>query len=368
MIYTINNDVVSIVRDLFSMKDEHIYTMIQDMFSNCKTVLDNKGIKYDSLQNALIPTKSLKHFEIAFWFDTCKISSSNYGHEIMKVILSVMDKNSVYSVLSGDYIDIIEKQNSQKILFDILEEKIVKKNKSDLKLSDQLYIIYFNCINEQQKNAILDKLSSFDWFYGYTDLFDASKLKSYLSKILINKFIKCKSYVILPNPDGIMNEEENVNIHGYPYEDNGFKIISIDEESFDSFLSYKLETCLLDPKDSAYAINSIYPRFEYMKNLSFEILEDKWMYLNRETTKDQKGKGEIMGILDPEIRNLESFKEYISQNLCNNYIYKLEKNEYGDYKFCECIGLKTQNGHYRKTLLSLKYLPDEHKISLITIT
>lgn len=368
MIYTINNDVLTIVKDLFNLNDQGVYDEINNEFLRCKQVLKNKNIKYEDLQKALIPTKDLFYREYAFWLDINLIENSFYGREIMTHMLPAMDKKSTYSVLTGDYIDILNTDNSSEMLLNLMREQIHVVNESGEISCNQYTVVYFNRLTDSQFKSILNALRPKKWFYGYTELFDSSKLKSYLSLILVNKFIKYKDIIILPNPDDIMDGEANVNIHGYQYEENGYKIRSINEEAFYTFLSYKIETVLLGHEDSAYSINAIYPRFQYMKELEFEIPDDKWMYLNRKTVSNVQGKGEIMDALADELKKQEAFKSYIQNNLCNNYIYKLEKNEFGVLKFCECIGLRTQNGHYRKTLISFKYFPVERKLSLITIT
>lgn len=368
MIYTLNNDVLSMVKDIFSLNEANVYSLIQSEFNRCKALLKKKGVNYDSLQNALIPTKDLNYKEIALWFDITQIDDDFYGREIMSCILPVLDKKSTCSILMGDYLDKLPDSNSQELLYKLLNKKLKKYHDVNFIRSEQFFVIYINRLTTAQTYAIVDAVKNCNWFLGYTDLFDSSALKSYLSTILLNKCVKCKDVMIIANPDGFMDQNANINIHGFPYVENGYRILSVDEECFNTFLSYKIETVILPPEDNAFSINAICPKFQYMKNLKIEIPIEKWKYLNRDTTTEQKGKGEIMKVLASELQDIDSFKECILSNLCNNYIYKLEKNEYGDYKFCECIGLKTKNGHYRKTLISLKYIPNESKLILITIT
>lgn len=114
--------------------------------------------------------------------------------------------------------------------------------------------------------------------------------------------------MIIANPDGFMDQNANINIHGFPYVENGYRIISVDEERFNTFLSYKIETVILSPEDNAFSINAIYPKFQYMKNLKIEIPIEKWKYLNRDTTAEQKGKGEIMKVIASELQDIDSLK------------------------------------------------------------
>ena len=367
MIYILNDCVLNVLRDFFELDDKDVYEVIDHSLSKCKQVLSKKGLAYEDLQKALIPTKDLSHLEYAFWFDRKQMTDGFYGREIMSRILPAMDKKSSYSVLQGDYIDVIENNYSLDYLLRLLDEQIHVVNESEAFKTNQYFVVYFNRLTQKEFEEIHKALKPYNWYYGYTELYESSELKSYLSIILVNKFIKHKNYIIMSNPDGAFNEEENINTHWYPYEDNGYKIISIDEENFDTFLSYKIETVHLSEEDFAYSLNALYPKFEYMSDLKFDILDDKWKYLNRRSEEGKKGKGEIMSILADELKDKESFVSYIQDSLIHNYIYKLEMNEYGVLKFSECIGLRTQNGHFRKTLISFMYSPEERKLWLLTI-
>ncbi|MCL2199890.1 MAG: hypothetical protein FWB80_13305, partial [Defluviitaleaceae bacterium] len=62
------------------------------------------------------------------------------------------------------------------------------------------------------------------------------------------------------------------------------------------------------------------------------------------------------------------FLRDIYKEICQNYIYNLRMNEYGDAMFNVCIELSTVNERIRKTTIALKYLAKTGEISLVTIT
>ncbi|MCL2224910.1 MAG: hypothetical protein FWB96_08090, partial [Defluviitaleaceae bacterium] len=62
------------------------------------------------------------------------------------------------------------------------------------------------------------------------------------------------------------------------------------------------------------------------------------------------------------------FLRDIYKEICQNYIYNLRMNEYGDAMFNVCIELSTVNERIRKTTIALKYLAETGEIGLVTIT
>ena len=61
MIYTLNNDVLSMVNDIFSLNEANVYSLIQLEFNRCKALLKKKGVNYDSLQKCI---NSNERFEL----------------------------------------------------------------------------------------------------------------------------------------------------------------------------------------------------------------------------------------------------------------------------------------------------------------
>ena len=53
-------------------------------------------------------------------------------------------------------------------------------------------------------------------------------------------------------------------------------------------------------------------------------------------------------------------------NVYSNYIYNIEKNEFGDLKFNVLIEL-FENGERKNALISLKYIPEKNELRLITM-
>lgn len=367
MIYTINTTdhlLYPVTKECFHLSDEDIYNMINEEFSIMVDRLAKKGVKYNMLKRALIPNQNKKNNEVCFIFDSSLIASSAYGLEIFSKFLALLDTDSTYSILVGDYIDILKDiPDSQLHLLNSLNEVIIKCNPSIYQHSSQYYIIYVNSITNGQLSSIVNGLQNFNWFYGYSILNYNSKFKTYLSCILSHICVKCKNTFILSHPSDC-DDAENVNMKDYPFEKNGFKLISIHEDSFGAFLSYKIESIVPDKDDISFSFNALFPKFDSTDKLKLNFPDGKWNYVNGNST----GKDGIIKSLAFDGISKDAFSKIIFKEICSNYIYNLNINDFGDLLFNVCIELPTRSGNIRKTTVALKYAPQYGEMAVITIT
>ena len=371
MIYTINTReflLYPTIKSFFNLSDIDVYKMINDEHLKLLQRLSMKNVQYNNLKRALIPNQEKDKKEICFIFDSLQINSNIYGNEIFNKLIPLLDRESTYSILAGDYIDILKDiPNSQFILKDALKETITEYNSSIYQYSNQYFLIYINSITEKQTQAIIESLKKFCWFYGYADVSLHSRFKTYLSEILSSICIKNKSTIIASHHSDY-NDFENINMFGYPFEENGFKFISINEDSFGPFLSYKIESILPNKDDVGFSFNALFPKFDSIEKLKINITDNRWNnYFNNKENKN--GKQEILKTLDIDNIGKDEFTEMIFNQICGKYIYNLRKNEYEDnYLFNVCIELLTKNQRKRKTTVALKYRPDCGEIEIVTVT
>ncbi len=367
MIYTLNACdylIYLITKAAFNLSENDVYSMIKQDFSLLNKRLEMKKIKYESLKKALIPNQEKNKNEVCLVFDSSFIDEYNYGYAIFKELIPLFNKDSTYSILVGDYVDsLYNLKESQRILFDNLEENIIKCNDSTFKYSGQYYLVYINRINNSEFSNIINGVKQFKWFYGYCVLNNNSKFKSYLSYILTHLCIKNKNVVIGSHPNDV-NDEQNMNIIGYPFEKNSFKFVSINEDSYGVFLSYKIESILPDKDDVGFSFNALFPKFDSIEKLTINITDGRLDYLNSGST----GKDGILKSIGLYNIEKEKFKRIIFRTICGKYIYCLEHNQYGDYKFNVCVELPTSNRNIRKTTIALKYYPNSGEIEILTIT
>ena len=148
MIYTFNNVgyvLYSVTKDNFKMSDQQVHDMIQQEFVKLKNRLKQKGIEYEALKKALIPNTEKNRHEVCLVFDKTLIKASHYGKEIFDKLIPLLDKNSVYSLLVGDYIDVYrDKNDSQNFLYEAMNEVLTICNESEFIDTQQYYLIYFS--------------------------------------------------------------------------------------------------------------------------------------------------------------------------------------------------------------------------------
>lgn len=369
MIYTFNAKgflLYPVMKSYFDLSENGVYIAIQDGFEMLQKQLAMKGISYDSLKGALIPNQDKDKYETCFVIDSNQIDSFDYGYHVFERLIPLLDKESTYSILCGDYIDFLYKyrSDSQHILHSEMNHVLARCHKSDYKHSGQFYLIYINRLTGSQRLKIVEGLYPHSWFTGFADVTHSSYFKSYISDILVPVCIKSKNKIIVPHPSDYADDED-INMRGFPFESNGFKLSSINDDSYGAFLSYKIESEMPDREDVSFSFNALFPKFDSFEKIDLQISNDKW---NKYLTEKETGKGQIIELLGYDSTHKEKFMNDVFKHICANYIYNLRENEYGDLMFNVCVELPTINGRLRKTTIALKYHPDTGSIDIVTVT
>lgn len=369
MIYTFDTKnflLYPVIKDYFKFNDSLVYETIQDGFKELENQLKLKNIKYKDLKGALVPTQDKEKNETCFVFDTKILDKSNYGYYIFEKLIPLLDKESTYSILYGDYVDFLFNDSfSQKKLRKALNDVLVRCHESKYQHSTQYFLIYINRLTGRQRLKIVEGLYKFPWFTGFADVTYNSVFKSYLSYMLMPLCIKNKNRVIMYHTLDYL-DNENINICGYPFENYGFTVLSINMDSFQAFLRYKIESIVPDKDDISFSLNALFPKFASIEQLKLKVSDNKWNNYLADKDKDKKGK--LIELLKYKKSDKERFIKEIYKKICANYIYNLRKNEFGDLLFNICIELPTINNHLRKTMIALKYNPDEGVMEVVTIT
>ncbi|HEY3846671.1 MAG TPA: hypothetical protein VGL95_06115, partial [Acetobacteraceae bacterium] len=103
-IHTLNargNVLLEVVRDRANLDAARMLHEIQGLRQEAEEVLAAKGISYEALRNALIPSQKRK--EIALVFDSSVIDDAWYGLHVFKHYMPLFNASSNHSVLVGDY-------------------------------------------------------------------------------------------------------------------------------------------------------------------------------------------------------------------------------------------------------------------------
>lgn len=369
MIYTFDAKgflLYPVMKSYFGLNDNEVYKSIQEGFELLLKQLNIKRVSYERLKGALIPNQDKDRFETCFVIDSTQIECNDYGNYVFEKLIPLLDKESTYSILCGDYIDFLYKYqaDSQQQLQLELNNVLSGCHGSEYRYSNQYFLIYINRLTEKQRLKIVEGLYHYTWFTGFADVTYSSYFKSYISNILVSVCIKHKNAVIMSHPSDC-SDEENINMRGYPFETNGFKLISINDDSYGAFLTYKIESLVPNEEDVSFSFNALFPKFDSFEKIELHVSDDKW---NKYLTNCENGKGQIMKALGYGSVDQERFSKDIFKHICANYIYNLKKNEYGDLMFNVCVELPTVNGHIRKTTIALKYHPDTGIVEVVTVT
>ena len=353
-----------VMKSYFKLSDENVYEAIQSGFNILQKQLTLKNISYDALKGALIPNQDKDKFETCFVIDSSQINSSDYGYYVFEKLIPLLDKDSTYSILCGDYIDTLRHPSSQQLLRSVMHEVLVRCHEFKYMYNNQYYLIYVNRLSGSQRLKIVEGLYPYSWFTGFADLTYCSLFKSYHSTILTSVCIKSKNRIIMSHPSNCA-DEENINMRGFPFETNGFSLSSINDDSYSAFLSYKIESEVPDKDDIGFSFNALFPKFDSFEKITLNISDDKW---SKYLTDKKKGKGLIIESLGYDSDDKKRFTEEAFKKICANYIYNLKENQYGDLMFNVCVEFPTIHGNIRKTTIALKYYPDSGLIDIVTIT
>ncbi|HCG8159300.1 TPA: hypothetical protein NJ921_004584 [Vibrio parahaemolyticus] len=348
---------LEVMTDYFKLDASRVHDEINSMFIDTVGILKSKKVAYQQLRTCLSPSIDKK--EVVIVFDTLQISSAWYGGEVFRKIIPLLSKDSSHSVLCGDYIG---ENDIQEDLFYALVSNLVSANKSEYRNSGQYFLVYINNLSEKMLEDISNGLSSYQPFSGYVDVSYSSPLKSYCSFILSNSFIKHKKVIISGHEDDRDNNED-INVQGYDFEENGYKCVSLQASYFGMFLSYKIERPVVNgfERDSDFSINSMTPVVMPIDDFEIEIDPRKLQYLQEKKT----GLMEKAETLDFTKKELE---ELIRSKISNNYIYHLTNlKEHNTKKFNIIIEKELSDGGLFKQMVSLEYLPNDKKLRLITM-
>lgn len=358
-IFTLNargNVMLEVMRDYLNLTNDIMHREIQGMHvATCKT-LQSKGISYERLRTGLVPLAD-RH-EAAFIFDSQCIDSSWYGFEVAKAILPLHDKRSTQSVLCGDLIG-----NNQQLIFDILHESLVLARSFTFVHGTALYCVYINNLSDAVLTAMHETLCKYEPYVGFIPATFASRAKTYLSTILVNSYLKHERTIIMGHEDDRPNKED-INLVGYPFEDFGYRIISLQSSYADLFLGYKIERPVFKgfEVDTEMSLNAVSPTVLPIDDFTVEIEDAKLNYLKSE----KLGKLQKAGIAELDGDELA---QLIRKKVTASYIYNLRYlSEHDVIKFNVMLEIPRATGGYpTRVLAALEYQPDKKKLRVITL-
>jgi len=331
-----------------------VYRQINLCAAGTIDALKRKKIDYANLKNALIPHSNRK--EIAFVFDSTLIESYLYGYEVAQKLIPLLNKDSINSILVGDYIG--DRRHS-KMYKDLFLQFIHPHKNIRYKVHDLFYLVYINNLSEKHFNTLNSGLQEMDSCVGYFDLTYSSPIKTVLSSILIRAILKYQTTII-----NATEADRDENLTCFPFEDYGYRVVGIDELSYGMFLSYKIEREVFPgyEADHQFSINALSEKVVDLSSMELVIKQDKLEYLLRE----KLGSMEMAGL---ETLTTHELSVLIKRKLRDNYLFNLSfSSDYDTMKFNILLEIPRKDRTKQiKLLVALEYAPLTKSLRLITM-
>lgn len=348
-----DNVMLEVTRDYLKVSPERMRSDLQDMHSKLIKILAKKGVPYNELRGALVPSTDKK--EVGFLFDSEQISSGMYGAEIFDKLVPLLDRRTSHSILCGDLI-----HKNQDRLYALLQESLQLVKPFTFVHGTSLHCVYLNNLTQNSFETIVAGLEPFPAFVGFIPATYLSPMRTFLSFTLVRGMLKHKSIVIQGHEDDVPNEK-NFNMSGYPFEEHDYKCVSLQSMFYDLFLAYKIERPVIPgfEVDTEFSLNAVSDTVVPLSQLKVIIEESKLKYLQ----ENKAGSLEMAGISTLDANTLAGL---IKSKISASYIYNmLHIKEYNTTKFNLMLELGT--GNPVKLLAALEYRPQDSTLRLITL-
>lgn len=257
----------------------------------------------------------------------------------------------------GDYLD---RPGNADLVFEAFQQVVRLVRKITFRHPTQFYIVYINNLTDEMVGKLTNGLRAFEGYVGFADMTFSSPFKILLSTMLVNLGIKHKG-IMLQGHEPDRPADENINMSGYPFEQNDYVCRSISTDLMGVLLSYKIERPVFEgfETDTEFALNTISPTPLPLKDFEIEVAEAKLAYI-----KSQKG-GSIEKAALQEITATE-LSALILGKLSASYLYDLAmKPDYNVAQFNVMLELGRGDGRAR-LLAGLAYEPKNKKLRLLT--
>ena len=360
-IYTLNardHVMIEAMRDYFNLGSKEMFREIQGVRNSVEDALRKKGINYKELRSALVPAQNKR--EIALVFDTTAIDSTWYGFEVMKRIIPFFHRQSNHSVLLGDYLD---RPGHEEQLVAAFRQAVELRREVNFQHPTQFFIVYINNLTDSMVQCFDKGLLQYCGYAGIADTTYSSLFKACLSTMLANFFVK-NGKIILQGHEPDRAAEDDVNMSGYPFEENGYVCRSISSDLMGVLLSYKIERPVYPgfEEDTEFALNAIGSTSMNIYAFEIEVEEEKIKHLKKEKHGSFK-RAELLDITKEQLADL------IRAKIQENYIYNLCFNEkHNVMKFNIILEFPSSpNSSTTRLLASLEYQAERRKLRLITL-
>lgn len=346
---------LEVLRDHYKISAPRMRLEIQALHRDLIGILASKGIDYNSLRSALVPTMDRQ--EAAFIFDSRAFESGFYGRETFNHVLPLLDPRSTQSILHGDLLG-----EDQHLAFEILRESMVLARSFTFKHAGLLYAVYINNLSDAALQRLHNGLTSCPAYLGHIPATFGSRAKTYVSISAASFIVKKARTLIIGHEDDRPNSE-NINITFYPLEEHGYKVASLQSMYFSIFLAFKIErpTYKGFEVDTELSLNAISDEVALFDSFTVILDETKYVYL----VNEKLGKLKQAGLAEVDRNHIANL---IQSKLTANYIYSLSYlDEHDVMKFNIMLEIARADGYPTRMTAVLEYLPDKQALRVITL-
>jgi hypothetical protein len=314
-----------------------------------------KGISYDLLSPALVPTRG-DHQEVALLFNVGLIPSYRYGYTVHSHLLPLLDRNSTISVLAGDIILTPAHTKS------LAEEAGLIPSREPSWGTQYIYCVYLNNLSASQSERLHQAFLSWPSYIGSVPATYSSRFRAMAGTMLPTMYVKHGKSVLV---DHGMDDPwvDECNEIGFPFAENKYNVMSVNDQLFAPLLSYKIPSEVFPAyrEDVMVSLNAISE--DPLELDSFEVLlpDAKFGYL-----QDQKG--DLLRIANLDQHSKEQLAAVIRAQISGGYIYRLQHNVDETVQFSLALEFPREDAHPVKLSVGLKYFPERRAVSLVTLT
>jgi hypothetical protein len=345
-----------VLREHFKLSPDQMHSLIRSYHARTVSALAAKGINYSDLKSALVPQRDRR--EVALIFNLTG-NESWYSYAFSQVLLPLLHRASSRAVLHGDIF--AHTAESQRTLHAILAAMLLPSRPQSLRPGMQ-YAIYINNLTKQMIDQMHTGFLGVSAYAGYVDMTYQSPLKSYLSTLLPQAFLQHRDVIIGPHEGG-RSDAEDVNLIGFSFEEAGFRLRSIVDDSYGVLLTYKIERPVLRgyEVDTEFSLNAVHRQPLPLTDFEIILEEEKFGYLAHRKAESLRQAGLLNG-------GAESLKRLIKAKIAENYIYSMTYlPEHGVTKFNVIIEAEPSPSDRFRLLCGLAYLADGKSLRVITL-
>lgn len=319
-----------------------------------ETELAKHDVVYQDLGPALVP--QTKRHETALLFNSDLSHKCFYGYAVAEYLIPRLDKGSTHSVMTGDI-----SLPPQATMGLASLAGLIRSSVDDVG-NQYIYCVYLNNLSVSQRDRLHAQFLKYPGYLGHVPTTYRSKFRTLVAHTVGTTFIKLRSDVLVSH-GGDPPWVDSVNLVGFPFEESGLRVVSVNDQLFSPLLVYKIQSEMFPhhQEDVEVSLNAISAEPLPLSGLEILLPEAKFGYLS-------DAKSGLLRAAGLDARTREGLAAVIREELENDYIYRLRYNVDGTVQFSIILELPREGTHPVRVSVGLKYLPDQSLLSLVTLT